>query len=256
MDRLTVVRSLTHPYPLHGTVYATTGIPEVDTKIEAPAAAQAAVAVHRVAGRLLRGAAAPAGRRGIAAQRRAAVRDGLQERDSAAGRPVRRDARHAVRPGLYRISRPKGRSWPRRSGPARRSKIRSWGSVPPTACSSPAATGSPARWSVLTTAPLAARTIQSGSPRPGQRLERIGTFSQQQQLAFSLLTSGKMQRSSRLWPGADADARSVRHDAVRPVVPRRPAAGRGGEQVRHRHSGTPTASTPARGTRTTTTTAD
>jgi hypothetical protein len=34
MDRLTVVRSLTHPYPLHGTVYATTGIPEVDTKIE------------------------------------------------------------------------------------------------------------------------------------------------------------------------------------------------------------------------------
>ncbi len=35
MDRLTVVRSLTHPYPLHGTVYATTGIPEVDTTIEA-----------------------------------------------------------------------------------------------------------------------------------------------------------------------------------------------------------------------------
>lgn len=35
MDRLTIVRSLTHPYPLHGTVYATTGIPEVDTKIEA-----------------------------------------------------------------------------------------------------------------------------------------------------------------------------------------------------------------------------
>src|SRR5262245_31432473 len=34
MDRLTVVRSLTHPFPLHGTVYATTGIPDVDTKIE------------------------------------------------------------------------------------------------------------------------------------------------------------------------------------------------------------------------------
>lgn len=34
MDRLTIVRSLTHPYPLHGTVYATTGIPSVDTKIE------------------------------------------------------------------------------------------------------------------------------------------------------------------------------------------------------------------------------
>ena len=39
MDRLTVVRSLTHPYPLHGTVYATTGIPDVDTRIESQAAA-------------------------------------------------------------------------------------------------------------------------------------------------------------------------------------------------------------------------
>src|SRR5947208_3811882 len=35
MDRLTVVRSLNHPYPLHGTVYAMSGIPEVDVKIEA-----------------------------------------------------------------------------------------------------------------------------------------------------------------------------------------------------------------------------
>lgn len=34
-DRLTIVRSLTHPYPLHGTVYAVSGIPEVDTRIEA-----------------------------------------------------------------------------------------------------------------------------------------------------------------------------------------------------------------------------
>jgi hypothetical protein len=35
MDRLTVVRSLAHPFPLHGTVYAMTGIPQVDTRIEA-----------------------------------------------------------------------------------------------------------------------------------------------------------------------------------------------------------------------------
>jgi hypothetical protein len=35
MDRLTVVRSLTHRYPLHGTVYALTGVPDVDTRIEA-----------------------------------------------------------------------------------------------------------------------------------------------------------------------------------------------------------------------------
>ena len=35
MDRLTIVRSLTHPYPLHGTVYAVSGIPNVNTKLEA-----------------------------------------------------------------------------------------------------------------------------------------------------------------------------------------------------------------------------
>lgn len=35
LDRVTVVRSLTHPYPLHGTVYAMSGIPTVDTAIEA-----------------------------------------------------------------------------------------------------------------------------------------------------------------------------------------------------------------------------
>jgi len=35
LDRTTVVRSMSHPFPLHGTVYAMSGIPAVDTKIEA-----------------------------------------------------------------------------------------------------------------------------------------------------------------------------------------------------------------------------
>ena len=35
MDRLTVVRSLNHHYPIHGTVYAVSGIPRVDCSIEA-----------------------------------------------------------------------------------------------------------------------------------------------------------------------------------------------------------------------------
>lgn len=35
VDRLTIVRSLTHRYALHGTNYALSGIPEVDTTIEA-----------------------------------------------------------------------------------------------------------------------------------------------------------------------------------------------------------------------------
>src|SRR5438309_503941 len=30
MDRVTVLRSLTHPYPLHGVAYATTGLPTID----------------------------------------------------------------------------------------------------------------------------------------------------------------------------------------------------------------------------------
>jgi Protein of unknown function (DUF1501) len=34
MDRVTVVRSLTHPYPLHGVAYALTGVPEIDVPME------------------------------------------------------------------------------------------------------------------------------------------------------------------------------------------------------------------------------
>src|SRR5439155_5458513 len=30
MDRMTVVRSMTHPYPIHGVAYATTGVPNID----------------------------------------------------------------------------------------------------------------------------------------------------------------------------------------------------------------------------------
>jgi hypothetical protein len=34
MDRVCVVRSLTHPYPLHGVAYATTGVPAIDVPLE------------------------------------------------------------------------------------------------------------------------------------------------------------------------------------------------------------------------------
>ncbi len=34
MDRMTVVRSMTHPYPLHGVAYATTGTPAIDVPME------------------------------------------------------------------------------------------------------------------------------------------------------------------------------------------------------------------------------
>jgi hypothetical protein len=34
MDRTTVVRSMTHPYPIHGVAYATTGVPTIDVPME------------------------------------------------------------------------------------------------------------------------------------------------------------------------------------------------------------------------------
>lgn len=41
MDRLTIVRSMTHPYPVHGVAYALTGMPTYTPAIEAnPRAAE------------------------------------------------------------------------------------------------------------------------------------------------------------------------------------------------------------------------
>src|SRR5207248_7970787 len=34
MDRVTVLRSLTHPYPIHGVAYALTGTPQIDIPME------------------------------------------------------------------------------------------------------------------------------------------------------------------------------------------------------------------------------
>jgi hypothetical protein len=34
LDRMTVVRSMTHPYPIHGVAYATTGVPQIDIPME------------------------------------------------------------------------------------------------------------------------------------------------------------------------------------------------------------------------------
>jgi hypothetical protein len=34
MDRVTVVRSMTHPYPIHGVAYAVTGVPKIDIPME------------------------------------------------------------------------------------------------------------------------------------------------------------------------------------------------------------------------------
>src|SRR4051794_19661650 len=34
LDKMTVVRSMTHPFPLHGVAYATTGVPQIDVPME------------------------------------------------------------------------------------------------------------------------------------------------------------------------------------------------------------------------------
>src|SRR5438270_5322877 len=34
MDRVTAVRSMTHPYPIHGVAYALTGVPQIDIPME------------------------------------------------------------------------------------------------------------------------------------------------------------------------------------------------------------------------------
>src|SRR3954463_8738331 len=34
MDKVTVLRTVSHPYPLHGVAYATTGIPRIDAPLE------------------------------------------------------------------------------------------------------------------------------------------------------------------------------------------------------------------------------
>src|SRR5205823_40275 len=34
MDKVTVLRSLTHPYPIHGVAFATTGVPTIDVPME------------------------------------------------------------------------------------------------------------------------------------------------------------------------------------------------------------------------------
>jgi len=34
MDKVTVIRSVTHPYPIHGVAFATTGVPTIDVPME------------------------------------------------------------------------------------------------------------------------------------------------------------------------------------------------------------------------------
>ena len=54
MDKVTLIRSVSHPYPIHGVAFATTGIPRIDVADGAEPARPQPLAVHRLGGRLRR----------------------------------------------------------------------------------------------------------------------------------------------------------------------------------------------------------
>ena len=51
MDKVTLIRSVSHPYPIHGVAYATTGIPRIDVAAGAQPPGSEPLAVHRLGGR-------------------------------------------------------------------------------------------------------------------------------------------------------------------------------------------------------------
>ena len=172
MDKVTVVRSVTHPYPLHGVAFATTGIPTIDAADGAEPARPGALAVHRLGRRLPRRGT----RRRRARQARGAAQPrpalGLQQparRRGAPRRPLRRrsSARRTTRSGPSSSARG-------REGARRRSPAQTWDDfepyrghhprepVPPRVglAPRPRADARPPR-----PPPLAARAVRAGAPR-------------------------------------------------------------------------------------------
>ena len=193
MDRLTVVRSLTHPYPLHGTVYATTGIPNVDTKIEPSPGTygngRSSVRWWTTSMTSGKAAALPDMPRNVALP----FVMGAKNRVPAARRAVRRDARDAIRSGLHRFHAGGNSARRPKSVPGRRSPIRSSASGRPTPWNWPA---TPARAADLrreVRAPSCiAGAIRPCTPAISNTAEDQATFGQLQQMAFALLATGKM----------------------------------------------------------------
>ena len=119
MDRVTVVRSMTHPYPVHGVAYAVSGIPDLHARPGDAAPRRAALAVHRLGRRLPRGRATGGRHAAGPAQHRPAVDAQLEDRPARQRRPLRRVPRPGARPGLDRLRR-QGHRAPSRSTPTAR----------------------------------------------------------------------------------------------------------------------------------------
>ena len=129
MDKVTVIRSVSHPYPIHGVAYATTGIPRIDVPMELNPRDPnhwpfIGSVVDYVDGRRAgqRGRRRPCPRNLVLPWAFSSQRVG----EVARAGPVRRLPRPGVRPDLHRVRRHRR---PRR--PARRSPDKVWDDLEP-----------------------------------------------------------------------------------------------------------------------------
>ena len=105
MDRVTVVRSMTHPYPVHGVAYALTGMPTYTPAIEAtPRAAEHWPFFGSVVDYLDERSAMAQGAGG-AAEHGPALAVRFEEQPAYLGRSLRGVPGASLRPGLDRIRR-------------------------------------------------------------------------------------------------------------------------------------------------------
>ena len=216
MDRVTVVRSMTHPYPVHGVAYAVSGIPTYTPALETAAARPAALAVHRLGRRLPGERDAPRGQPpGGAAQHRPAVGAELEDRhrSSTPARTPRSWARRTTRSGPTSTARahevaadtaPTDRhGLPR---PVRRRRRRGAASALD-ARASPAERPDPER---LRTAPVAAGPVRPGARPRTDSTGRAGRSTSTSSMAYSLLTSpASCATAPRHRPRADGASASA-----------------------------------------------
>ena len=232
MDRLTVVRSLNHPYPLHGTVYATTGIPEVDTKIEAQPR-------HKRQWPYI-----------------GSIVDYLEDRRTGGVLPEM--PRNVALPFVMGSKNP----YPPLAGPygamlgMRYDPVFTDFNHEGTRLAPELVAGKAFKDPLLGIEPTQRLELSGGLPdaetiqrlglrrslleqfnrirRDFEAHEQVGTYGQQQQMALSLLTTGKMHDALDYTRESLAPARSLRHDPVRAIVSCRTALDRSRLEIRHR----------------------
>ena len=214
MDRVTVVRSMTHPYPIHGVAYAMTGVPAIDVAMELNPRDAAALAVLRLgASSTSTAQTRPRPSAGDAAEHRAAVP--VQQparRRGAAGRPVRGVPRQGVQPDLDRVRRP------RRTRPVTKTlqdqtldvpravrRLHARQPLPPRRRDQPAA-GADAR--PARPPPVAAASSSTTAAASLDVARRAARSTSYQDMAYSLLGSPKVGAGARRAAGAACDARA------------------------------------------------